>query len=580
MAMEAERLEELAELARAARIQWLMSSWQDSPAQVTKVDVLQAVVANVDSNSSSSSSPLKAAHARPVVHRRSPRDVPQWDRLRSLSAEIMDLLRAIEDTAAASSDVGGQSQQVEPRKELSSVSPRLAETASGSVVGGAAPRLRNAFLEKMKCPEAADVAEAIRAFVKNFSEHDAAAEYQQLPDPERDYTFVMEADDGNGVPVFDDDGRIRSNTGTSLTPVRGVSRGSSRIGLDSPGGAAAEPPQPPHDAVRAFLTRAEGLIQKHQLWRGVVGIPGDVSSGKGGAKAPAPSYRPDGGRGVLSETSERWEAVTDGLEKLVMSKLHPVVFGRQRDAAARDAFLSKRLAALSFVGFKHMEIPAPPPHLLPGWQLAASQLRAINQFTAPGDKLSCVMNACRAVSAVLGLAAEARGERGNGVGADDFLPGLILCLIRAAPAQLYSNVAYMTDFLRPSKLSGELGYFLTALQSAVAFLRHVSPDYVGMTVEQFTAAAYAANSLSMMELHHLATSVGGHEPADDRTYQLWVNGSLAVELPTMGESSATDSDQAALRGDAAELQEALAILEPVVAEVSSLAGKFNGRING
>jgi hypothetical protein len=103
-----------------------------------------------------------------------------------------------------------------------------------------------------------------------------------------------------------------------------------------------------------------------------------------------------------------------------------------------------------------------------------------------------VHNACRAVSAVLALAGEARGERGSGGGADDFLPGLILTLVRAAPARLYSEVAYMADFLRPSKLAGELGYFLTALQSAVAFVKHVVPQYVGLSQADFDAACSGA----------------------------------------------------------------------------------------
>jgi hypothetical protein len=245
------------------------------------------------------------------------------------------------------------------------------------------------------------------------------------------------------------------------------------------------------------------------------------------------------------------------------------VFGAHRDAPARDAFLARRLGALSFVGFRHMELPLPPAHLLPGWRLAARCLRAMGGYPAPGDKLACVMNACRALSAALALAAEARGERASGVGADDFLPGLILVVIKAAPPRLYSSVAYMADYLRPSKLAGEQGYFLTALGSAVAFLRHVSPGHVGMAPGAFTATARAAAA----RIGSSSSSSGGDDGSSD-TDEAWLHGWDPLAPPAPAPSPAGGDGWGSVGGvaGAAPVAPPPADAAPQLALLSDVAG--------
>jgi hypothetical protein len=51
-------------------------------------------------------------------------------------------------------------------------------------------------------------------------------------------------------------------------------------------------------------------------------------------------------------------------------------------------------------------------------------------------------------------------------GADDFLPVLVLVLLRAAPPQLASNLAYIARFRLASRLVSETSYFYTNLVSA------------------------------------------------------------------------------------------------------------------
>ncbi len=51
------------------------------------------------------------------------------------------------------------------------------------------------------------------------------------------------------------------------------------------------------------------------------------------------------------------------------------VFASHRHAAKKDAALTARLSSLSFVTFKHLEMPRPPVKHRPGWVLAQVRRR-------------------------------------------------------------------------------------------------------------------------------------------------------------------------------------------------------------
>lgn len=114
------------------------------------------------------------------------------------------------------------------------------------------------------------------------------------------------------------------------------------------------------------------------------------------------------------------------------------------------------------------------------WLLAQNELQKINQYKAPRDKLVCVLNCCRIINNLLSASASTappvraaialprlrRSRRAPVQGADDFLPVLVLVLLRAAPTQLASNLAYIARFRLASRLVSETSYFYTNLVSA------------------------------------------------------------------------------------------------------------------
>ena len=272
--------------------------------------------------------------------------------------------------------------------------------------------------------------------------------------------------------------------------------------------------------VQAFFDRADEAFRAHPAWRGAT---------------PA----------VLAAAGE-------GLEKYVLTKIHAHVFGATALDAERDEALAQRLSALSFVKPEHLEIPAShagmeeeaggggsgggTPAAARALALAQRELSKVNAFKAPRDKLVCVLNACRVISDSLSAvasreAAERRGrsegERGSvgegggegggaargapspppqrpasstSRGADDFLPLLILVLIRASPPRLASNLEFIQRFRGSRRFHGESAYFFTQLYAAASFVETVNTGSLNVDPGEFVARMASAGVPDMQLL--------------------------------------------------------------------------------
>ncbi|GAA6063984.1 hypothetical protein JCM10212_002416, partial [Sporobolomyces blumeae] len=90
-------------------------------------------------------------------------------------------------------------------------------------------------------------------------------------------------------------------------------------------------------------------------------------------------------------------------------------------------------------------------------EFACAELRKMNQFKAPRDKLICVLNCCKVIFGLI------RHVASPEEGADTFIPFLIYVVLRANPDHLVSNLQYIQRFRNPEKLAGEGGYYLSSL---------------------------------------------------------------------------------------------------------------------
>ena len=234
-------------------------------------------------------------------------------------------------------------------------------------------------------------------------------------------------------------------------------------------------PDPDRDAalVQDFLAAQDAVLATHPAWAGA---------------PPA----------ILAQAGE-------GLEKYVMTKIHGSTFGVAPLDVERDAALAARLAGLSFVQPTHLDIP--PSHADDrALALAASELRKMDAFKAPRDKLVCCLNAARVVSNVLAAnaaAASASGDRSSAAqprGADDLLPLLILALVRAAPPRLASNLEYVQRFRGAARFGGEAAYMFTQLYSAASFVETVNTASLSVDPAIFVERMRAAGVPDMQLL--------------------------------------------------------------------------------
>ena len=220
--------------------------------------------------------------------------------------------------------------------------------------------------------------------------------------------------------------------------------------------------------MQGFLEAAETTFRGHAVWRGA-------------------------GEAEL-------EAAGDFLEKYLLTKLHPRIFAAYPADRERDEVLAQRMAALGhFVEPRHLDIPerARDPA---AWAVAEEELRKVNMYKAPRDKIVCVLNCCRIINNVLATAAQA----GEAAGADDFLPVLIYVTIRAGPERLESNLQYIQRFRRAPRLSGEGAYFYTNLVSAASFVETITADSLSMDPEAFRVRMWEAGVPGAEPAGHVA----------------------------------------------------------------------------
>ena len=269
--------------------------------------------------------------------------------------------------------------------------------------------------------------------------------------------------------------------------------------------------------IQEFLRATESAFRGHPAWRGA--SEGDL------------------------------EASGEGLEKYLMTKLHPSTFAVTPDDQRADSLLSRRVAALrTFIRPEHLDIPE-RFRVEASLRLAEDELVKVNLFKAPRDKLVCVLNTCRIVTNLLSVSS------GNKpAGADDFLPVLIYVVLRANPPRLESNLRFISRFRRESRLASEAAYFYTNLVSATHFLS--SCDH----------AAFTDLDADVFEAHMAAEGFDVNEGSNGE------EGNEGDSNAAAGSRSAAAALDAARR-ERAELQRELEASRRLVADLEAAAAR-------
>lgn len=190
-----------------------------------------------------------------------------------------------------------------------------------------------------------------------------------------------------------------------------------------------------------------------------------------------------------SLSDQETDNALEGMEKLIMNRLYTKTFSPEipdqrrfdshEEDVIRDRVLDDKMKIWRWIEGRHLDIPN--KFLRNGEsfvKLASDELRKINHYRAPRDKVVCILNCCKVI---FGLLRQTSSEEN----ADGFLPILIYVVIKAHPASLISNINYIQRFRNPEKLFGEAGYYLSSLQGAVSFIETLDRQSLSITEEEF-----------------------------------------------------------------------------------------------
>ncbi|KAF9155721.1 hypothetical protein BG015_008855 [Linnemannia schmuckeri] len=178
-------------------------------------------------------------------------------------------------------------------------------------------------------------------------------------------------------------------------------------------------------------------------------------------------------------SDQEFENVKEGMEKLVMNRLFAYTFSPSTtDDAERDEVLTQKIRIFRWIKPEHLDIPD-NAHNAAYLDKAQAELKKINSYKAPRDKVICILNCCKFIFTLI------RRSEGNSKGADTFLPILIYVVLQANPPNLVSNVQYISRFRNPDKLQAEAGYYLASLDGAISFIENLEASSLSISAADF-----------------------------------------------------------------------------------------------
>jgi len=164
---------------------------------------------------------------------------------------------------------------------------------------------------------------------------------------------------------------------------------------------------------------------------------------------------------------EAQEVAAEGLEKFVLLKLHKVLFHHSPTDAREDECVEACLRATPLVVPE--EIPEDALELL---DAAAAELQKVDNYRAPRDKATCLLNAHRICEGIVVEDAFRRGksrESDHPHGEVSFLHRLLVVLIiKAVPANFASNLEFTACYRQPSRKTDQEERCLRDLARALA----------------------------------------------------------------------------------------------------------------
>eukprot|EP00727_Mastigamoeba_balamuthi_P013039 m51a1_g8358 hypothetical protein (886) ;mRNA; f:76191-79420 len=158
------------------------------------------------------------------------------------------------------------------------------------------------------------------------------------------------------------------------------------------------------------------------------------------------------------------------MHKYIYQRLYPILFTK-KEMVQQDAELRAHIAKIRpYVTAQFLEIDQ-VYYEHESVSVAVHELETLDTYVSPLEKLTCIYNSCRILIYIL-------SNEGSAAGADDFLPLLILALLRADMPSLASNFNYVARFVEQEDKYGEGYCYYTHLYSAAMYLRSLTPEMI------------------------------------------------------------------------------------------------------
>lgn len=194
------------------------------------------------------------------------------------------------------------------------------------------------------------------------------------------------------------------------------------------------------------------------------------------------------------------QLVEAGVERAVIKPKYPALLEM---VCARFRAKEKRLAALrKMFHFKPQRTFQVAEELVSAreWEDARRVLGRISEMLTPYEQLDCLMEAAAAIYTEIRKAqtrkdggSDGRAQHPKVVGADEFTPIWVYVVCKCDARNLYAHAEIMWACGDPKALSGQAGYYLTQLSSALTVLEGMYDGETKMreTEARVSQAAYA-----------------------------------------------------------------------------------------
>ena len=168
--------------------------------------------------------------------------------------------------------------------------------------------------------------------------------------------------------------------------------------------------------------------------------------------------------------------IAEKIEDHIMRQLYIYVF--PKDILQQDKDFFEQTLKLEWVKPEHLDIKKIYINQLKN---AVRYIRKIEEAKSLQDKLLCIKNASNTMNNTIKFSSEKHADAGQ----DELTPIFQYIIIKSQPKRMISNINYIKCFLDEEDLTGEEGFFLTQMESAVCFINGVTYEKLKITETEF-----------------------------------------------------------------------------------------------